>query len=265
LCAQSQAAAAVKEAPPIQDNSFLVEEAYNQERGVVQHVSTFTRLWNSKDWSYSFTQEWPGLRNPRHQFSYTLVGMSSGSFPGQGAGFGDVQLNYRYQLAGSGEARVAFAPRVSLLLPCGDVTRGRGVGAAGLQTNLPLSVVLHPRLVSHTNAGATFVPRAQNAEHFRASSVGYNLGQSLIYLAHPRFNLILETAAIRFQSVVQPGKTDWSRSLYVSPGIRWAHNFHNGLQIVPGVALPFGIGPSAGERGLFLYLSLEHPFGKTAE
>ena len=27
--------------PPIQDNSFLIEEAYNQERGVVQHIGTF--------------------------------------------------------------------------------------------------------------------------------------------------------------------------------------------------------------------------------
>jgi len=26
-----------------------------------------------------------------------------------------------------------------------------------------------------------------------------------------------------------------------------------------------GIGPSAGERGIFLYLSFEHPFSKTAE
>ena len=51
---------AARQEPPIQDNSFLVEEAYNQERNVVQHISTFSRLWNSKDWSYSFTQEWPG-------------------------------------------------------------------------------------------------------------------------------------------------------------------------------------------------------------
>jgi len=27
---------------PIQDNSFLIEEAYNQESGVVQHISTFS-------------------------------------------------------------------------------------------------------------------------------------------------------------------------------------------------------------------------------
>lgn len=58
-----------KEDPKIQDNSFFIEEAYNQERGVVQDISTFSRMWNGKDLSYSFTQEWPGARNWRHQFS----------------------------------------------------------------------------------------------------------------------------------------------------------------------------------------------------
>jgi hypothetical protein len=33
--------------PPIQDNSFLIEEAYNQEPGVVQHISVFTRTRSS--------------------------------------------------------------------------------------------------------------------------------------------------------------------------------------------------------------------------
>src|SRR5689334_16652883 len=121
---------------PIQDNSFLVEEAYNQERGVVQHISTFTRMWNGKGWNYSFTQEWPAPRNWRHQFSYTLMGMHAGSFSNSGAGIGDIVLNYRYQLAGSGERRVAFAPRMSVLVPTGEVDKGRGQGAFGMQTNL---------------------------------------------------------------------------------------------------------------------------------
>ena len=59
----------VKDQPGIQDNNFLIEEAYNQEEGVVQHISTFSRMWNSQDWSYTFTQEWPGLHNPRNQYS----------------------------------------------------------------------------------------------------------------------------------------------------------------------------------------------------
>lgn len=251
------------EGPGIQDNSFLVEEAYNQERGVVQHISTFTRLWNSKDWSYTFTQEWPVPRNWRHQLSYTLAGMHSGAYPGSGAGVGDVLLNYRYQLLGDGESRVAFSPRLSVLLPAGNVVAGRGFGAAGIQTNLPWSVVLHKRLVTHWNAGATFIPHAQDDDHCRASAVGYTLAQSFVFVASPRVNFLVETADNRFQSVVGAGRTEWLRTTYVSPGIRWAYNLRSGMQIVPGVAMPIGVGASAGERGLFLYLSFEHPFGTT--
>ncbi len=36
-----------------------------------------------------------------------------------------------------------------------------------------------------------------------------------------------------------------------------------GLDVVARVAAPIGVGPSRGERGLFLYLSFEHPiFGE---
>jgi hypothetical protein len=38
-----------------------------------------------------------------------------------------------------------------------------------------------------------------------------------------------------------------------------------GLQIVPGIGVPIGIGTSNGTRQLFLYLSLEHPFTATAK
>src|SRR5512146_1544697 len=86
--------AAQQEARPIQDNSFLIEEAYNQENGVIQHISLFSRFWMSRDMVYTFTQEWPAPRRPRHQFSYTLAAVRPGAFTGSGVGFGDVVLNY---------------------------------------------------------------------------------------------------------------------------------------------------------------------------
>jgi hypothetical protein len=46
--------------------------------------------------------------------------------------------------------------------------------------------------------------------------------------------------------------------------VRWAYDFRSGLQIVPGVAFPIGVGPNSGERGIFLYLSFEHPFTRAA-
>jgi hypothetical protein len=175
-----------------------------------------------------------------------------------------VFLNYRYQIVGNGGARVAFAPRLSLIFSTGDSRLGRGFGGLGVQTNLPMSVVVNRALVTHWNAGATFVPHAQDPAGNRASTAGYNLGQSFIWLARPRVNFMLETVFASSQLVLARDKTSWANSLFLSPGVRWAYNFKNGLQIVPGVAMPVGVGPSWGEKGFFVYLSFEHPFEKLA-
>ena len=49
---------------PVRDNSLLVEEAYNQEAGVVQHVSLFLHSWETGDWVYALTQEWSRTVEP---------------------------------------------------------------------------------------------------------------------------------------------------------------------------------------------------------
>jgi hypothetical protein len=263
LCLNSSGQAPPTAGPSdIQDNSFLVEEAYNQNFGVVQHISSFTRFWDSKDWIYSFTQEWPVPRDPRHQLSYTLSAVHTGAFPDSGVGIGDVFLNYRYQLVGGGDTRVAFSPRFTLIFPSGDSTVGRGAGSLGLQTNLPLSVVLSKKLVSHWNAGASFFPHAQDTSGDRSAVAGYNVGQSFIWLARTRFNVMLETVFTGSQTVVANNRTSWTNTLFISPGIRWSYNLKNGLQIVPGIGVPLGVGPSADEKAILLYLSFEHPFRK---
>lgn len=248
--------AGAEEEGPIQDNSFLIEEAYNQEEGVVQHINAFIRFQRSKDWVYTFTQEWP-VGGLKHQFSYTIPYQSIGT---DGRGMGDVLLNYRYQLIGDGNAPVAFAPRFSLILPTGNEKKGLGTGAMGYQVNLPASIVLSQDLVTHLNGGITYTPSAKNALGERADTVGYNLGQSFIWLTNPTFNVMLEIAWNRLESVAGPGLRERNDALFISPGIRWAYNLKGGLQIVPGIGIPIGIGPSKGEWGVFIYLSFEHPF-----
>src|ERR1041385_9047862 len=120
--------ASPEQSASIQDNSFLLEEAYNQEPGVVQYIRSFIRLWQSQDWGYTFTQEWPVPHHARHQLSYTVGAIRSGAFPSSGAGIGDTFLNYRYQLVGSGKSRMAFAPRMSFLLSTGSSRDGHGIG-----------------------------------------------------------------------------------------------------------------------------------------
>jgi hypothetical protein len=223
----------------IADNSFLIEEAYNQEAGVVQHISTFSRPHGGGAWNYAFTQEWP-LGGITNQLSYTLPMVNPEG--GSGAGIGDVALNYRYQLvareSADGATAVHVAPRASLLLPTGSEAEGRGTGDVGVQANLPVSWVVSPALVTHWNAGVTVV----------SSSADFNLGASAIYRLRRSVNLLVEAVWLDPDGV------------YLNPGVRWAHDFAGGLQVVPGVAYTVAIGPDAGPDALFLYLSFEHPF-----
>ena len=246
---------------PIQDNSFLVEEAYNQEKGVVQHISTFTRYRESRDWIATFTQEWP-VFSQKHQFSFTLPWQRLGASPDGKRAFGDVALNWRYQLVGDGTTPVAFSPRLSLLLPTGDEQAGYGKGAVGYQMNLPVSFTMGGAFVGHFNAGGTVTPRARTADGDRATTRDYALGQSFIWLANPRFNVMLECVYTNAEVITGPGRTERQGAAFINPGIRWAHNFASGLQVVPGISVPIGVGASRGEKAIFLYLSFEHPFTK---
>jgi hypothetical protein len=240
--------------PGIADNSFLLEEAYNQEFGVVQHISSFSRFGEGA-WAYTFTQEWPAP-GQRHQLSVTVPILEAGG----ATGVGDLSLNYRYQVRDGSRGPLAFAPRLSLLLPTGSSSRGLGAGGAGLQVNLPVSLALGGRFVAHSNLGRAWIPRAQSAAGDKAAASGWNAGQSVVWLTRPSFNMLVELAWARSESVVGPDRTQATDSLLLSPGVRWAHNFASGLQIVPGLAVPIGLGPSRGDRGLLLYLSFEHPF-----
>ncbi len=242
-----------KEAKKIQDNSFLIEEAYNQEPGVVQHIQTFQYM-KDGTWAYTFTQEWP-VKGQVHQFSYT-VPVSHLTDPAR-TGLGDVALNYRYQLIN--EEGIALAPRLSLLLPTGKSRKDLGRGSPGYQTNIPLSLELSDKWVTHWNLGATFTPHRKGPEGGKANTVDLNGGASLIYLLSEKFNLMLEAVWNANQSVEINGARNTEHTFIINPGVRYAIDFKSGLQIVPGVAFPIALGPSQNGYGLFLYLSFEHP------
>lgn len=246
----------------IQDNSFLIEEAYNQDAGVVQHIQTFSRDFRNHSWIYTFTQEWP-VPKITHQLSYTIP-IENLEPHRSGTKLGDIALNYRYQLAGSGETGFACSPRFSILLPTGDSKRGYGTGSTGLQALVPVSVVLSPKLVSHSDLGFTYTPSARDAAGEKADTRAYFLGQSLVWLARPTLNLFLEAAWNGAEEVTGANRTRRQNSFFLNPGVRWAYNFKSGLQVVPGLSVPIGVGPSAGQRSIFLYLSFEHPMWKAA-
>ncbi len=259
LVSQQPAPAADSKTPIIQDNSFLIEEAYNQEQGIVQHISTFRTHRGSSDFEGQFTQEWP-VGGITHQLSYDLPLVRSN----RETGIGDVRINYRYQLIGSGETQLAMAPRVSFTLPTGDWKAGRGSGGSRVEGLVPVSYVISPLFTTHINAGVAVTPSARNSKGDRATSYAITLGHSLILTGHPNIHFLVETLYTREQEVVGKDATEWTDDLVISPGVRGAFNFASGLQIVPGIAVPIGVGPSHGQRGAFFYLSFEHPFASTA-
>jgi len=253
LAAGWPAAAAGEES--IKDNSFLLEEAYNQEPGVIQHVSGLSRQ-RGGAWLFTFTEEWP-VGGQADQASVTFAALRPG--PGRGAGLGDLALNYRRQLVGDDDAPVALAPRLSLLLPTGSAAEGRGAGGVGFQVNFPLSVVLGRAIVTHVNLGGTWLPSSRTEAGVAARSWGWAFGQSLVWLLHPSVNLMLEGLATGLETTTAASRVR-TESLTISPGLRAALDLPGELQIVAGLAVPLGVGPSHGERALFLYLSFEHPF-----
>jgi hypothetical protein len=255
LGAQTSTRVPEAKAPPrISDNSFLVEEAYNQEAGVVQHISNFRRAPDGA-WLFTFTQEWPAP-SQRHQLSYTLPLLST---PESGRGPGDVMLNYRYQALGKDDERVWLAPRISAILPTGSSRDGRGAGGIGVQLELPLSVALSDKLVTHWNAGGTLT-HARALGGLTRATRGVNAAASAIWLVAPTVNLMLESVWELVESLDDAGARGAEEHFVVLPGVRAALNLSSGMQIVPGIGMPIGIGPARGQRDLFLYLSVEHAF-----
>ena len=247
--------AIAEEPKKIRDNSFLIEEAYNQEPGVIQHIQAFFYNVRDKSWNYSFTEEWPVCRET-HQLSATIP-VNRMDDNGAKTGLGDVLLNYRYQLLLKGP--VALAPRVSLILPTGDSAQKLGDGAVGFQANIPFSLELSERWVTHWNLGVTYIPDARGPGGIHRDKTGFNYGASLVFLPSENFNLLVEAVGTSADAFIEEGLFSREKSFLINPGFRFAVDFQSGLQVVPGLGVPIGIGPSSGEYGVFLYLSLEHP------
>jgi hypothetical protein len=261
LCLTSIAIGSAAEplAKGIQDNSFLVEEAYNQEPGVVQHILNvpFAFKGGEKEISPSFTQEWP-VFSQRHQFSYTIpyTFLENG---GSDSGFEDIRLNYRLQVLMESEQTPALAPRFSLVIPIGDSAKGFGHGKLGYEVNLPFSKIVGNRWTVHGNAGATFFPDVKDRD-----LTNYNLGGSVIYAVTANLNLMLESVAGWEEDIDVARRIDRTLTALVSPGVRYAFNLPNDAQLVVGAAVPIGITPDAPDYGLFFYCSFEHPFTRVS-
>lgn len=234
----------------ITDNSFLVEEAFNQDPHIVQNIFGFQRQ-TARDWQFTFTQEWPAPYE-RHQLSYTIpVQALDGT-----RGMGDVLINYRLQVSGEGRGRPAFAPRFSVILPTGSVAAGGGTH--GVQVNLPFSK-RRGDWYFHWNGGFTWQRTKDGVSLLSPAAAG-----SVIFRARQMLNVMLETTVVGVAGVLDttaaaPPASARTLTTTISPGVRGGWNLGEDKQIVIGAAAP--ITRSAGETtpAAFLYFSYEGP------
>ena len=234
----------------ILDNSFLVEEAFNQEPGIFQNI-VGVHLVGGGEWEAAFTQEWP-LVTQAHQLSFTFSSLAVND----ATGVGDLMLNYRWQATMETDSRPAFSPRLSFIAPTGRASKGLGNGGAGWQVNLPFSKQLGDTYL-HWNAGFTHVPAAQIDDR------EYNLftphaALSGIWQVRSMLNLMLESI-VQWEDAVEAGASGRRAVFTLAPGIRTGWNMGDAQTIV-GVGVPASFSDGTTDVGVFGYLSYELPF-----
>jgi len=243
-------------------NSFFILEAYNQERGYVQH--TFNLVFfptPPQDLFLSYSQSWP-VPDERNQlgftFTYTFPDSSS-------SGIDDLYLNYSRQVLFEEKHGVAFAPSVSLILPTGNVRKGLGFGTVGVEPILPLSKRWNQYWVTHFNAGLTFLPQAQevatDGNLVRRNLTLVTLGGSVVFLAHRRFNILTEFIANLGSDISDNRHLNRFTDYILNPGVRFSIPVGRS-EIVPAFSVPLSWMKNRYQTGLFFYLSINHPFTK---
>lgn len=236
----------------IQDNLCLLEEAYNQERGVVQHINCLEH--QDGNWFYNFTQEWP-MGGQTNQFSYTLPYAWLHSEGQRAEGLGDVMLNYRRQALYETDILPAFAPRLSLILPTGDESEDLGMGSLGYEVWLPVSKIVSNRVTLHANAGMTSYFDVDGRQ-----PTSYLLGGAFVYAVTRNFNLLVESFGEWDETVTDAGTIERQSSYTISPGARYAFNLSAG-QLVLAAGAPIQMTQGADpDCGAYFYLSFEHRF-----
>jgi DtxR family Mn-dependent transcriptional regulator len=250
LLAWAGSASAQAEPFEILDNSFLVEEAFNQEAGVFQNIFGL-RAADDEGWEAAFTQEWP-VFTQTHQFSYTVGALGANG----DAGLADLMINYRWQATMETASVPAFSPRLSVILATGDADRGFGGGGVGWQLNLPVSKQFGDTYL-HWNAGFTHTPAAEagGSEH---NLLTPHVAMSGIWRLRPMFNLMLESV-VAWEHVVEGEEKRRDAEVTLSPGFRTGWNVGD-TQTIVGFAVPVTLSGDDTSAGVLGYFSYELPF-----
>ena len=258
VSAQTATPAKAASAPfEIIDNSFLVEEAFNQEAGIFQNIADMVFV--DGNWGFNFTQEWPASSrrsiscrtrcrrsttetDPASAIRKSTIGISYG-WRARTAGI------FAARQPGGADGRRAATPRIRIAGPAGQPA----VQQAGNDWYW------------HWNAGVTWLPRAESLDpapntDTRVDLMSPFLAASGIYRVRQMFNLMLESV-LRFDELVDETGTRRETAFILSPGFRGGWNIGE-QQLIVGAAVPITWVDGETEPGLLLYLSYELPFKK---
>lgn len=252
LCFLSTAAFA-----KIEDNSFLLEEAFNQEWGVYQFIQKYQTAQVAKGYEYSFENEIP-ITDKVHQFSY---GFSHGRPDENGHGaISDTTLNYRWQPLN--KDGMLISERFGLIVPTGRVNKGAGNGVYGFEFMQAATLTINDRFINHWNMGFSVLPNAKTQDIDKRRTIStFSAGSSLIYLWSDNFNILLEGLLESGQSMNPDGSKSAETSFTINPGARFAMDFEwKDTQIVPGISFPTDLINGPTEHGVLVYLSIEPKF-----
>jgi len=257
--------------PSIEDNSMFIEEAFNQESGIIQHISNL--IITDGNVVYGYTQEIP-LADVKHQLSFGILynalkapdavkQLGNNQFLTNG--LGDLMINYRPMLFGKNDWALVI-PRFTVIAPTGDARYGFGAGGWGGQFNLAVTKRIGPKITTHYNAGYTMfskadffgldsegTPRLQRESNLTAK----NIGASAIWAIRPKFNFMLEYVSNFQQGFQDDGNVMKTNATIVNPGFRFAIDIDK-VQIVPGAGVPlYFTNGQFQNTGAFIYLSIE--------
>lgn len=236
LCAQTlfafQDSTSVKsewrnEPMSIEDNSFLIEEAFNQSSGVIQYT-LINQLTNGST-NFNFECEFP-LKRELHQLSFSIPAKLDQSF----FGLEDLVISYRPLLSGR-HRWVMVAPRFSLVIPTGKFSRGFGSGLFGLEWNLALTKRLSRGLITHVNLGSSHLLNNTELATLPEDKTRENrlqnrfAGASLILALARNCDFMTEFKA------TNEVKGNWN--LAANPGFRFLLKVKE-FAIVPGISSP---------------------------
>jgi hypothetical protein len=174
----SGVAAGAAEPRPIDgfsDHSFLIEEAYNQEQGEVQHTlkAVYRNDFRRRGWSFDFEQEW-WLFSEDHQVAFSIPSIQIREEGEKQRGVGDLLIEYRYQLLMSS----LFRDYVASVRPRGEPFRSRSMVLCLVGHHPVLSIGGNARRQGLKTTFALLCPRSPGLTP--RSLFGYSIVDSLI-------------------------------------------------------------------------------------